>query len=301
MDILESKTHYTNKYLERITAFEEKSVAGYKMQVKQQIGGPYLVMLVLIVTLATVFSAAGAFVLLPLIYLPEAIRNYAYLGLGTIVIGIIACISAAKRTKKFIALNNGEVGHKRKPFWNKVSFHIIFSLALAAGLLFGFYYGYKYVFELPAEYTLAEQINELCGSFGMVFATMVMPFFYFLSAKITLRRMQRKNTCPCCGRIDTVRFENLSSFGKSKTGNFTKDVYERRHVADKITTTTTYYSDGSKTTSSSSSPIYANVYDHTDLYETGTQMNIWITFCTNCSYYEENLTKNKYTEKKGRL
>ena len=302
MKRLEDRSKFTNRYLDKITSFDEKKVAGYQSQVKMQLFHPWMDALLLFVLLQTALAFVSAILVVPFLSIPQPYQNLVIAGIHIIAVFVYAAIMASVRVKKFIHLNNGEVCHKRKPYWNKVSFMILIGLAFAAATVIGIWIFFEKAVEAEGYFPdLLSKIGEYYSEGKVILCAGLYPLFYYLMTKLKMRSWQRKNVCPCCGRIDSVAYAKRSEFGYSKTNNYTKDIYVRAQVGTEYTTTTTTYGDGHKESYTSSKPIYGDVYDHTDLHEVGTYLAEYVEYCTSCSYYREILSENKYDKNLGKV
>lgn len=294
----ESVEVYTNKFLDPITSWEEKNVAGYKKQVFLHGFSGWMMSFFIFVIFNTMLSAAGGLIMLPFVFLSPEQMGIGYFALATVLMIIAATIIGYKKTKKLIKRNNGEIGHRGKPFAVHSVFNFIFGIVIAGAAVVGFSY-LVYQMYLSSIETPDPDFFEVILPNLILVANFAVPFFYplfyFLGTMIGIGKMRHSYTCPVCGRFDSIVIEK-ESFAKSKTGDYERDITRTARVGTE--TTTTYWSDG--TTTSSSSPIYGQVYDHTDVHEVGTKMERYFVNCRGCSFHREFTEKVRYDEVVGR-
>ena len=300
---LENITIYTNRFLDPITSWEEKKVVSYKKQIFLHYFSAWFAALMIFVLFNTMLSIAGSAFLLPFIWLPVQYQGIGYAAVLMVVFGIAIILFARKRTIQLIKRNNGEIGHKGQPFVLHGVVQVLFGLLFAIVATIGFailtYYLYIDSFEGQDFDIKAIVIMNLVELTNFSFA-FYLPFFYGLGTLFGISKMRHGSTCPVCGRLDSLSYYSMGEFAKMKRGDYEKDITRTARVGTETTTITTYYSDGSKSVSSSSSPIYGQVYDHTDFHEYGTKMERYAVSCRGCSYHREMTEKRKYDEITGR-
>lgn len=300
---LEELTVFTNKFLDRVTAWEETMVPGYKKQMFLIYSHPWLAALLIFLLFNTALSLAGALIALPFVWLPEEYQGIAYAALALIIMAIIAIIIGKRKAVKAIERYNGEIGHKGKPFARKVGvslvFGFIFAIAASAGFVFLLYYLYLDSIEGASGDILTISLSYIkdLANFAIPF---FYPFFYSIGVIAGISKMRHASTCPICGRYNAIYYYSMGEFGKAKDGNYDKDITRRERVGTRYTTTTTTWSDGSKTSNTTSEPIYGQVYDHTDIHEYGTVMERYAMSCKGCSYHREFTDKRQYDEVIGK-
>ena len=300
---LDELTVFTNKFLDRVTAWEETKVPGYKKQMFLIYSHPWLVALLIFLLFNTAFSLAGALIALPFVWLPVEYQGIAYTGLALIVMGIIAIIIGKRKAVKAIEKYNGEIGHKGKPFASRAVVCLFFGLVLALAACVGFtlllYYMYLDSIEGASGDILSISLTYIrdLANFTVGF---FYPFFYSIGVMVGISKMRHASTCPVCGRYSAIYYYSMGEFGKAKGGNYDKDITVRARVGTRYTTTTTTWSDGSKTSNTTSEPIYGQVYDHTDVHEYGTLMERFAMSCKGCSYHREFTDERQYDEVIGR-
>ena len=290
----ESVTIFTNKYLDPITGWSEKSVAGYKKQIFLHAFSAWIMSLFIFTIFNTMLSAAGGLIMLPFVWLPIEYVGIGYFSLATALMMLAAILIGYKKTLKLIRRNNGEIGHRGQPFMIHTLVNFFLSLLMAAGALVGaailVYYMYisSIATEDPQFFDVIKPYLILVANFAVPF---FYPFFYFVGTLIGIGKMRHGWTCPVCGRYDAVKIET-EMFAKSKSGGYDERITRSERIGTE--TTTTYWSDGS--TTSSSSPIYGQVYHHTNVHETGTKLNRYFVNCQGCSYHREFTEQIRYDE-----
>lgn len=300
---------YSNRYLDVVTKWDEKSVVAYKKQVFLHFFNAWMITFIVFIVANTILSGASSVIVLPFLWLPTQYQALPIIAILVILMAIIGIAVGKNKTVKTIKNNNGEMGHKGQSWAIKTGVNMFFAL-----FVFVLALGGMTILTLaardPAFFTktimqmLLEAKALLTDPDSLIFIAnaaipFLLPFFYCIGTFAGFRKMRKGYTCPCCGRLDSLVFSSGNAFGVSKIGNYEQDVTRTERVGTRTTTKTTYWSDGTKTTDTSRTPIYGQVYDHTNIHEYGTYLVTYTVSCRGCSYLRQFNSEEEYNNVVG--
>lgn len=274
----------TNRFLADIERWEETEVSDYKRKVAFELSEAWTGAVIIFALMFTVLGYVWAFIATSL---PDSMspagKGCVAVALYMVITIIVAAVAAKKNLKKFVESNRGEVGHKGKPYYKKVTAMI--PLSFIVGIII------NTVIWMVVVKDFGNFTTDELGVVQPISCAALYPFFYYLATRSELIKL-KKRVCPVCGRFDSVVTKNTARYGKKREGiehvtkTQTKKVGEKQTIAR--------YSDGS-TRVVSSEPIYANVVvDEYDV-EYGTVMSDYITYCRHCSYVVEGTKEHSYS------
>ena len=269
----EKIVHTTNRYLDKITAWNEKKVAGYKKRVAYQLLSPWTSAL-LFALLFTALRYVWAFVAPKLAALSVGVQITVCVAMYALPTLLYCILSAEIRLRRFVHKTRGEVGHKGEPYYRSVFTMIFVSLGLWLILLVGAYF----LFVKELSLLTFDTISDL---FPLVFAA-GFPFLSYLVTFIHLLCLP-KSACPHCGRFDTLKTEKRL-LGKKREGSYLYSSYDHASVKKAKKTAPTEEKPRPQ-------PIYGDIVSATLAIEDETDMDALVTFCKYCSLYAEGSRK----------